>query len=64
MKARERRSYLSKLKKEHLKVRDLKKIEAGVRKLKALGLTISLEVGYRLSAKGDQVLNAIEQRNA
>ena len=34
-----------------------------VRKLKALGLTESLEVGYRLSPRGEKVLAAIE-RNA
>ncbi|WP_423065507.1 hypothetical protein [Devosia sp. CN2-171] len=30
-----------------------------VRKLKALGLTLSLEVGYRLSPRGEAVLSAI-----
>lgn len=33
-----------------------------VRKLKALGLTESLEVGYRLSPRGEKVLKAIEQK--
>lgn len=32
-----------------------------VRKLKALGLTESLEVGYRLSPRGEKVLAAIER---
>ena len=34
--------------------------KANVRKLKALGLTQSLEVGYRLSALGEDVLAALE----
>lgn len=34
-----------------------------VRKLKALGLTESLEVGYRLSPRGEKVLAAIERTN-
>ena len=33
-----------------------------VRKLKALGLTESLEVGYRLSPRGEKVLKALEYR--
>ncbi len=33
-----------------------------VRKLKALGLTESLEVGYRLSPRGERVLKALDQR--
>lgn len=33
-----------------------------VRKLKALGLTESLEVGYRLSPRGEKVLAAVERR--
>lgn len=33
-----------------------------VRKLKALGLTESLEVGYRLSPRGERVLTAITKR--
>jgi len=34
----------------------LARYKAQVRKLKALGLTVSLETGYRLSARGQQVL--------
>lgn len=34
-----------------------------VRKLKALGLTESLEVGYRLSPRGEKVLDALVTRN-
>jgi len=34
-----------------------------VRKLKALGLTESLEVGYRLSPRGEKVLAAIERNS-
>ncbi|MGD9631072.1 MAG: ASCH domain-containing protein [Pyrinomonadaceae bacterium] len=34
-----------------------------VRKLKALGLTESLEVGYRLSPRGEKVLEALMQRH-
>lgn len=33
-----------------------------VRKLKALGLTESLEVGYRLSPRGEKVLEALRQK--
>ncbi len=33
-----------------------------VRKLKALGLTESLEVGYRLSPRGETVLGAIRKK--
>ena len=33
-----------------------------VRKLKALGLTESLEVGYRLSPRGEKVLKALERQ--
>lgn len=33
-----------------------------VRKLKALGLTESLRPGYRLSPRGEKVLNALKQR--
>lgn len=36
--------------------------KANVRKLKALGLTISLASGYRLSARGERVLAALAQR--
>ena len=35
-----------------------------VRKLKELGLTESLEVGYRLSARGRTVLTHLEERAA
>ncbi len=35
---------------------ELLKFKADVRKLKKLGLTISLETGYRLSPRGEQVL--------
>lgn len=34
-----------------------------VRKLKALGLTESLDVGYRLSPRGDKVLEALRQKH-
>lgn len=34
-----------------------------VRKLKALGLTESLEVGYRLSPRGEKVLEALRQKH-
>lgn len=33
-----------------------------IRKLKALGLTESLDVGYRLSPRGEKVLEALRQR--
>lgn len=39
---------------------DLKPFKSDVRKLKALGLTISLEVGYELSPRGRVVLDALE----
>ena len=39
--------------------RDTAPFKLDVRKLKALGLTISLEVGYRLSARGEAVLRKI-----
>lgn len=35
------------------------RFKARIRKLKALGLTVSLKVGYRLSPRGVQVLDAI-----
>jgi hypothetical protein len=35
---------------------ELLKFKTDVRKLKKLGLTISLETGYRLSPRGEQVL--------
>ena len=38
------------------------RFKSDVRKLKALGLTISLEVGYELSPRGDVVLAALEER--
>ena len=38
------------------------KFKSDVRKLKALGLTISLEVGYELSPRGEVVLAALEER--
>jgi hypothetical protein len=34
--------------------------KANVRKLKRLGLTISLETGYRLSPRGEAYLTAVE----
>ena len=40
--------------------RETAKFKADVRKLKALGLTISLEVGYELSPRGQVVLDAIQ----
>ncbi len=39
------------------------KYKADVRKLKALGLTISLEVGYQLSPRGEALLAALEERS-
>ena len=38
------------------------RFKSDVRKLKALGLTISLEVGYELSPRGEVVLAALEER--
>lgn len=38
------------------------KFKADVRKLKSLGLTISLDVGYRLSPRGEVVLDAVRTR--
>jgi len=38
--------------------------KANVRKLKALGLTESLEVGYRLSPRGEALLSFVGQRPA
>ena len=40
--------------------RETAKFKADVRKLKAIGLTISLEVGYQLSPRGRIVLNAVQ----
>ena len=42
--------------------RETQKLKADVRKLKALGLTTSLEVGYRLSPRGERVFAAIAER--
>jgi predicted transcriptional regulator len=39
---------------------DKVRFKANVRKLKALGLTESLEVGYRLSPRGEAVLRKLE----
>jgi hypothetical protein len=39
--------------------RDTQPFKLDVRKLKNLGLTISLEVGYRLSPRGEAFLTAI-----
>lgn len=43
--------------------RELLPMKADIRKLKALGLTISLQVGYRLSPRGEAYLAAQEQPN-
>lgn len=43
--------------------REAKQFKANVRRLKALGLTESLEVGYRLSSRGGAVLAALRQRS-
>jgi predicted transcriptional regulator len=42
--------------------RETPQFKANVRRLKALGLTESLEVGYRLSPRGKVVLAALQQR--
>ncbi|MBX3501313.1 MAG: hypothetical protein KF889_17880 [Alphaproteobacteria bacterium] len=42
--------------------REAKQFKANVRRLKALGLTESLEVGYRISPRGRVVLEALRQR--
>lgn len=42
--------------------REAKQFKANVRRLKALGLTESLAVGYRLSPRGGVVLAALKQR--
>ena len=39
-----------------------KRFKLNVRKLKSLGLTESLETGYRLSPRGDAVLRALQRR--
>ena len=43
--------------------RETAKFKADIRKLKALGLTISLEVGYELSPRGRVVLEALKAAN-
>jgi hypothetical protein len=43
--------------------RELLPMKADIRKLKALGLTISLQVGYRLSPRGEAYLATQEQPN-
>jgi len=43
--------------------RETQQFKANVRRLKALGLTESLEVGYRLSRRGTVVLAALRQRS-
>ncbi len=42
--------------------RETQKFKADVRKLKSLGLTISLEVGYELSPRGRVVLDTLESQ--
>lgn len=42
---------------------DIPHFKPWVRKLKALGLTESLEVGYRLSPRGEKVLEALRQKH-
>ena len=42
--------------------RETQQFKANVRRLKALGLTQSLEVGYRISPRGTVVLAALRQR--
>jgi hypothetical protein len=42
---------------------DLQKFKLNVRKLKALGLTLSLPVGYRLAPRGQAYLEAIRARD-
>ena len=37
--------------------RDLQPMKTDIRKLKALGLTISLDVGYQLSPRGETYLD-------
>ena len=44
--------------------RDTAKFKTDVRKLKALGLTTSLEVGYRLSPRGQRVFAALQERDS
>ena len=42
--------------------REIQQFKANVRRLKALGLTESLEVGYRISKRGKAVLAALRER--
>lgn len=44
--------------------RETQKFKTDVRKLKALGLTISLEVGYELSPRGRVVLDALQSESS
>ena len=44
--------------------RETRKFKTDVRKLKALGLTISLEVGYELSPRGRVVLDALQSESS
>ena len=44
--------------------RETAPFKADIRKLKALGLTISLEVGYELSPRGRAVLTALQQETS
>ena len=44
--------------------RETQKFKTDVRKLKALGLTISLEVGYELSPRGRVVLDALQSTSS
>lgn len=44
--------------------RETQKFKTDVRKLKALGLTISLEVGYELSPRGRVVLDALQSASS
>lgn len=41
---------------------ETRKFKSQIRKLKSLGLTISLDAGYRLSPRGKQVLKILEKR--
>lgn len=47
----------------HIMQRDRQTFKSDVRKLKKLGLTVSFEVGYELSAFGEAVLNRIKSKN-
>ncbi|MYD54531.1 MAG: hypothetical protein F4W96_09545 [Chloroflexi bacterium] len=44
--------------------RETQKFKTDVRKLKALGLTVSLEVGYELSPRGRVVLDALQSASS